>query len=274
MNARLTRTLRKLAAEKAPQLLSQVEQQDGDQIARIQWMARQLAHHHQVVLVGTLNKDETNVALHVQDWLRGFGQFCTMLTTTLYPSYTNISAYYADRSTNPWVVVLELEVEAVANVLAGTIVPYLAWRQPQRPYSEPELMGLMDIVLRHVLSVGNLSQDEYFRLQGQGVEQLKQMLSVQMRYVSVTTFDRPIMNLLPRQQPQPPMMLPEEQALHQRQLTQALEQVEVQDVDTTPSEEMFRPVQPITGLNKTSDEPRPAQRRVMPVPDLPPRHKS
>lgn len=286
MNARLTRTLRKLAAEKAPQLLSQVEQHSGDQIERIQWMARQLAHYRQVVLVGTLAQHHANVDLHVQDWLRGFGQFCTMLTSSLYPTYRDITARYADNTTNPWIVVLELESEQVADALAGTIVPFLAWRQPRRPYSEPELIGLMDIVLRHVLAVRNLDMDTHYHLQAQGVEQLKRMLSVEMRYVSLTTFDRPIVNLLPPQTSPPPVMLPEEQALHERQLTQQLELVEFQETDTTPSEEMFRPVPPITGLNKASDELRPAQqpaqrpaqqpvqqqaapRRTPPVPDLP-----
>lgn len=268
MKARLDRTLNKLAAQKAPHLLNHMQQNGGDKIAQIQWMARQLAEHRQVVLVGALEQEHSNVALHVHDWLRGFGQFCTLLTSTLYPSYTNISAHYADQTANPWIVVLELEVEPIASVLAGTIVPYLAWRQPQRPYSEPELRGLMDIVLREELSVSNLPSDDFYRLQQHGVDTLKHMLGVQMRYISVTTFDQPILNLLPRQQPQPPVMLPEEREQQQRRFTQELERVEIQEVDTTPSEQMFSPVPPITDLNKPV---QPNRQRTAPVPGLPTR---
>ena len=84
MRARLDRVLRKLGAAHAQHLLNHYEQMEGDQIARIQWLARQLAGYNQVVLVGKLHEMD-NVDLYFQDWLRGFGQFYALLTGILYP---------------------------------------------------------------------------------------------------------------------------------------------------------------------------------------------
>ena len=268
MKARLDRVLKKLALEHTPHLIAQYKQMEGDQIAHIQWLARQLARYNVVVLAGKL-KEMHNVDLYVQDWLRGFGQFNALLTSNLYPSFNQISASNGDTVENPHIVVLQLDVEPVSNALAGYVIPYLAWRQPQRPYSEPELRGLMDIILREELGVGNLQPDVFYRLQMEGVAILKQMLGVQMRYISVTTFDQPILSLLPKQPPQPPIMLPEEQKRQEREFTRELENVERQEVDTTPSEAMFNPIPMRHQSKDVTGQPNRAKKPFVPVPPLP-----
>jgi hypothetical protein len=265
MTARIERILHKLALQHAPHLTPPNWEHQGDPIERIQTLARRLASYNIVTLVGDLPPElERMKELHIQDWLRGYGQMYALLAQGLFPSYTRLNAYYADDHLPP-VAVLQGEAIPVMVALAGFIAPYVAARQTDKNVSDLELRGLMDIVLEE-LEGRDLPRHVYEGVRETGVTILRGMLRSTVRHISLTAFDKPILDTiqpplqLPREMrsapPPPPQSLPEEQLLRHE-----LERLPDDDQPPTATQEMF-----IRGIPLNR---RPANTRRPPVPDLP-----
>ena len=265
MSARIERILYKLALQHAPHLAPPGWDQQGDQVERIQTLARRLASYHIVTLVGDLPPELHRLKdIHIQDWLRSFGQMYTLLAQGLFPSYTRIHAYYADDRLPP-VAVLQGDAIPVTVALAGIITPYVAVRQSQPDVSDLELRGLMDIVLEE-LEGRDLPRSAYEGIRETGVNILRSMLRATVRHVSLTRFDKPILDAIQPQldlpsdapeTPPPPADLPEE-----RSLRRDLQNLKEDSKPNTATREMF-----IRGIPLS--RPPGAPRRP-PVPDLPP----
>ncbi len=259
MISRLERILYKLAYQNAPHLVPPGWSRSGDPIERVQLLARKLATYNVTVLIGELEPQLLSLKeLYIQDWLRSYGQMYTLLKDALFPSFGGISAQYADNRL-PAVVVFRGEAAPVITMFSGYITPYLAVRQTSK-VPELELRGFMDFILTE-LEAGNLSRPAYLHLQQNGVGILRQMLGATVRHVSLTSFDKPVIEALQppsikQQSTPPPAYLPEEQ---ERKLHYELEHLPEDDEPETPTEQMFLHDIPLT---------RTKQRRP-PVPPLP-----
>ncbi len=199
MSSRLQRILVKLAQEHAPHLVRDGWDQGGDPLDRLQRLARQLAHHNVLVLLGDL-RPELRAAreIHIQDWVRSCAQFYFLLARELFGPESTLSAYLADEH-DPPVAVLEGKNSAypVLEVMAGFVLPYLTARQPK--VYDLELLGLMDLVLSELAA----DEGKYRRLHRQGVHLIERMLNSTVQHVSLTTFDRPILNVIRGDEPPP-----------------------------------------------------------------------
>lgn len=271
MLTRLERILEKLAQRHAPHLAYMLWNQYDDPAARIQNFTRRLANHHIAVVVGDIPQNVPQVAelrnVHIQDWLRGYGQMYSILAQRLFPSYSNIEAYYADDRLPP-VVVLNGEAAPVIAVMSGYIAPYIAARQPYEKFvTELELRGMADVILNE-LEAGDLPRASYDDLKEATVVSLRQMLRASIRHVSLTAFDKPVLQDIPvsapptkqkveRKPPKPPEgQLPEQSAFRLK-----LELLEQDEKPDTPTERMFTVGVPMTHQTGTYRRP--------PVPRLP-----
>jgi hypothetical protein len=268
MTPRLERILVKLAAQYAPHLTPPGWDRVGDRTDRLQKLARQMAAFNILVLMAEVPPDRKKFFdAMVAEWIKGYGAFYNLLAQKLFPSFSRVSAFYAD-DRQPPVVVINGEATPVIQVLAGLITPYLAARQSTRP-SELELRGLMQIVMDE-LEAEDLPRAVYGQIHGAGVEIVRDLLNIGMFYVSLTVFDRPILSELEitapadgdpsaptvpvkaaAPPPAPPVRLPEqdggrqqtaaEEALapSQERLQYELERMP-EPHDHAPTEEMFR----------------------------------
>lgn len=277
MTARIERILFKLAQQHAPHLAPPGWDQIGDPIERVQKLARKLASYNLIILVGDLPAELVALReIHIQDWIRGYGQLYNLLAHGLFPSYARLNAYYADNRMPP-VVVLDGQSTPVMTVFAGCICPYLGLRQPARQHvTDLELRGLMDYVLNE-LEASDLPRAVYEGLRETGVELLRQMLASTVKHVSLTLFDKPelVRMIQPPAPPSPvgtqpavsapetppPPVPPKRSPMaEQAKLQYELEYLPEDDKPPTPTREMFAvniPLPPQSG------------KRRPPVPDLP-----
>lgn len=253
MLARLERILVKLAQQHAPQLTPPGWEQRGEQTTRIQTLARKLAKYNVCVLVGDVPKDIMPMRdMHIQDWVRNYGQMYNLLSQALYPSLARITAHYADDRL-PAVIVLNGDANPIMNVFSGTLNPYLAIRQPlQHQVTDLELRGLITYLLDE-LEARDLKHADYEALRENSVVLLKQMLRATVRHISLTSFDRPILDTI--QPPPPPPTIPANDDSQQtqtipkapdlvpdqsrKQIRHDLETLPDDDAPVTPTEQMF-----------------------------------
>jgi hypothetical protein len=264
MTTRLERILHKLAQEHAPALLQSRWGTDNDPVTRLQKMARKLASYNIAVLVGEVPDELTGLKdMYVQDWTRTYGQVYSLLAQGLFPSFSQVEAFYAD-DLLPAVIVLRGDAIPVIVVMAGYIMPYVAVRQGQGAVTDLELRGFMDIVLDE-LEAGDLKRSKYEHIRETGVGLLRQLLKSSIRSISLTAFDKPILDTIqppppdiPSQESRkptpPPDTLPE-----QEKLKDTLEDLPDGDASQTPTEQLFTNVIPLS---------KPKRRRP-PIPDLP-----
>ncbi len=253
MTARLERILYKVSQQHAPILTPPGWNQTGDPINRIQKLARALAGYNITILVGELapellhQKDQ-----YVQEWVRQYALMYHLLAQGLFPSFGKINAQYADDRLPP-VIVFYGEATPIVSVLSGYITPYVAVRQATAA-SDLELRGLMTVILDE-LEAGDLPHAVYDAMLAQGVNILKQMLQSTLRHVSLTLFDKPIIETIQQTQrdTSPPKVL------EARQLNYELEYLPEDNNPPTPTEEMFVVNVPL----------RQSSTRRPPVPNLP-----
>ncbi|GAB4512135.1 MAG: hypothetical protein OHK0046_11200 [Anaerolineae bacterium] len=261
---RIERILSKLAIRRAAYLTPPGWDQRGNQIERIQKLARELANHGYFVFVGEVPASVTSaMEVHMQDWVRSYGQMYNLLAQELFPAFSGYQAYLGDQN-QPMVVVFDCQAAVISGLMSGYVAPYVAVRQPTRnQVSELELHGFMSILLRE-LAAEDLPRETQQSIIESGVHIL--------RHISLTGFDAPILDGMqipdPRQtgtmpvfrdSPPPPPGLPQERV--KETLVQLPDQANI----PTPTEEMFVPY-PIPRTNSGSTSRRP------PVPDLPTRN--
>ena len=265
MSSRLQRILVRLAQANAPELVPDGWDRTGDPLDRLQWLARQLAGHNVLVLLGDL-KPELKAAreIHIQDWVRSCAQFYFLLARALFDPQSTLTAYLADEH-DPPVAVLQGKNNAypVLEVMAGFVQPYLTARQPQ--VHQLELHGLMDLVLEELAA----DEGRYRRLHRDGVLLLERMLNSTVQHVSLTTFDRPILTAIhgdrPTEQTARPTQPPPASAPQPTPLQQTIDEMQDDSEVRTPTDRLFTVHIPLPRLpnERTGDTGR------LPLPDLP-----
>jgi hypothetical protein len=263
---RLEQILTKLAMRHAPELLRELPPGKAE---RIPILARKLASVNLLVLMGQVAQPVTapDTIMRVQTWADGYIRLYSLLSHHLFPSFTHISAQYADDKL-PVVIVIKGAATPVVHVLAGFVAPYIAQRQGQTTVSDVELLGLMDTLLDE-LEASDLAREEYKGLRTDGVAVLKDLLRAPVQQLALTPFDRPLFSDIPQPSPQPPPSLPETSNLPPAMPT---ENVRVSGKATPPSsteedvnELLFDSSIPIFFARK----PRSAKKPRPPVPGLP-----
>src|SRR5690606_18143672 len=184
MNERLERAWIAVARRSAPPLVPSSWRQPGDYPRPLSELAGALAANNVLVLIGDLAPELAHqAAVHFKDWADAYVQLYTQLCETLFPSFTQVNAYYADQEWPP-VVVIYGAATPVIVVLAEYVAPYVVARQRQTP-SDVEIRGLIDTILDE-LEADDLPRDEYRRLRDECVGILKQLLATQVRQLPLT----------------------------------------------------------------------------------------
>jgi len=269
---RFERILYKLAQRHAPHLTPAGWSQGGDKLARVQKLARDLARYSVLVMVGNLAQPKA-IDVQVGQWVNLHAQFYGLLARSLFPTFSNIQAQYADNLTPP-VVVLIGDASPVLNTMSGIVLPYLAMRQPKADeVSDGELLALMDILLKD-LEAGDLPSAVYADIQHQCAGLLRHLLKGGVTHVMLTLFDKPVLEMVipdkPKDIPLKPTLLPKTGRLNplygeaptsdnNTKPAPNLAQLPDELVPNTPTEQMF--VKDIF-LDKS-------RKRVLPLPDLP-----
>jgi hypothetical protein len=264
MNERLERALIAVARRSAPTLVLTGWKQPGDYPRPLSELAGALAANNVLVLIGDLSPELAHqAAVHFKDWADAYVQLYTQLCETLFPSFTQVNAYYADQEWPP-VVVIYGAATPVIIALAEYVAPYIVARQRQTP-SDVEMRGLMDTVLDE-LEAGDLPRDDYRRLRDEGVALLKQLLAMQVYQLPLTPSAISIVTeetMMPPPAPMPPPPLP---------TTLPTETPPAAFPPDTLPEEV--PSEPVTRF-QTGEVPiffdvdRRSSKRRPPVPDLP-----
>ncbi len=213
MDQRVEQILITLAQQYAPALL-QTWNRQGDYSQRLPRLARGLANYGILVVMGdqpySLRGLGDDIRTQIQAWVNGYAQFYYLLTQTLLPSFTQVSAHYTDDKW-PLVIFMRGSAPAVIQRMAGYVAPFIYYRQMDATVSELELVGVMDLILEE-LEASSLSPDVLRKLRTDGAIQLKRMLEAQIRQLQLTEFDQPLFTASRRFVPIPksPPMLPEE----------------------------------------------------------------
>lgn len=281
MNARLERTLLQLAKQHAPHLIP-VDWPQLDLMLRGPQLARRLAGYNLLVMMGYLSPPFLpSREKHIQQWVNDYGQLYGLLARHLFPSLTAVRAEYADNEL-PALIIINGAAIPIMHVLAGFIVPYIATRQSHPNPSEPEMLGLMDIVLKE-LEAGDLPRSLYEQIKSESAEIIRRLLESPVRQVGITMFDRPIIGKV-RPMPAPPEKLPEQEALSEKPAPekstpppekpapppeQATPPLEKPAPPTPPQATVTKPGPP--DLNEPPPKAGDSNRfgRRLPVPDLP-----
>lgn len=278
--SRIERILHKLCQEHAPQLTPPGWDSEGDPVTRIHKLARKLASYNVVLLVGEVPAELGTLGqMHVEDWVRSYGQFYSLLAKQLFPSFAEVNASYADNRQPP-VIVLKGASVPIMVILAGYVIPYMAVKRTRGKITDLELRGFMDVILDE-LEAGDLSRADYDQIREEGVKILRQMSESMVRHISLTLFDRPILDEIQPSLPnmdeappppaQPPEAKPQERQPpppppgtlpEQERITYKLEHLAEDDATPTPTEQMFISDIPLGKRGGTTG-------RRPPVPDLP-----
>lgn len=185
MKERLERTLIDLARRYAPQLAPLQWSRPGDYPRPLPELARLLAAHGALPLLGDVPVPYTNEAsVHLKLWVDTYTRIYTVLTGALFPSYTQASAHYADNDWPP-LVVLVGSAAPVLSSMGAYIAPFVAVRQGGAAASEVELRGLVDLLL-DTLEAADLPRDQYTRLRGELVSLVKDLLALHVRQMPLT----------------------------------------------------------------------------------------
>jgi hypothetical protein len=194
MKARLERTLIGLARRYAPQVIPLDWTQPGDYPRPLPELARALAAHNVLVLIGDIPVPYTSeVSVHIKLWADTYIRLYHIVAQTLFPSLLECNAYYGDQEWPP-IIVLHGKATPVIVGLAGYISPFIASRQSGLPTSEVEMRGLADMLLEE-LEAGDLPRPEYNLLRDEVVQLVKDLLALHVRQMPLTPPKRPILGV-------------------------------------------------------------------------------
>jgi len=278
-SARLEHALITVARRYAPSLIPTGWQRPGDYPGALPELARALASYN--VLLMSAEAPQTSV----KHWTDGYQSFYQLLSGTLFPSFTRVSAFYIDQQ-EPLIVALYGEATPVITAMAGYVAPYVVARQGMRP-PEVEILGMMDMILEEVEAT-DLPRDDYRRLRDSGAQVLRQLLDSGVRQMPLTpptramifddmTAQRPNPPATPQSQrtaPPPPTDLPEPPpapAPPPSDLPEYLPPPPVTPPTNEPPKRRFDPDAVPIFFNPGSGSQRGTN--VPPVPPLPPRDR-
>jgi hypothetical protein len=178
-DSRIETALITLARRFAPALVPAGWAKPGDYPERLSMLATRLAAYNHLVLIGDVQASSADSAAQVQRWVEGYVRLYEALSGTLFPSFTQISAQYADNHTPPLVIVTGTATPVMV-ALAGYIAPYVAARAQAGDASDVELRGLADMMLED-LEAGDLPRDAYRQLRNSCVMLVRQLLDAPVR---------------------------------------------------------------------------------------------
>jgi hypothetical protein len=207
-SSRLERALIASARRHAPQLVPAHWHAAGDLRVSLSEFSEQLAHAQTLVIVGILPSDRLHQAgVLYKDWAETYIALYAALCASLFPSYPNVNAFYAD-SEFPAIVIIHGDCPPVIDTLAGFVAPYIATRQGAIPApSDAELSNIAESVLDD-LEAGDLPTDQFRSLRGIVNGHLRTLLASPVRQWMLT----PIADRAPFAQantpPPPPSTLP------------------------------------------------------------------
>lgn len=205
-DTRLEITLLTIARRYAPPLVPPGWQRPGDYPAPLPELARALASYNVLVLLGDLPNELTHQAGdHFKQWAEAYKRFYSLLCDQLFPSFTQINAFYADQDWPP-IVALQGAATPVIVAMAGYVAPFIAARQTGGRVSDVELVGLMDVILDD-LEAGDLPRAAYRQLRDDGAAQIKTLLASPVRQLPLTPRARPLFG---EDEAPPPLPLPED----------------------------------------------------------------
>lgn len=200
-NSRIEAILTRLANKHAPQLLTTPPAPDVK--TQINTLSYGLAKVGTLVLMGDLSEGlRAERETHVNNWVSLVATLYRLLVDALFPSLQRMEATYAD-SQFPPIIVLDVESEFVARMIAGYIIPYVAARQGETHLSEAELRGVMMMVMDE-LDADTLPTPSYNKLLSEGIGVLRALIELPIKHITLTEFARPIFQELKTPTPPPP----------------------------------------------------------------------
>ncbi len=205
---RLERVLTATARRYAPALLPASPAGAGMDAAACARLAAGLARANVLVLPGTLQGEHGAASgVYYTDWVSLYAGLYTRLCEVLFPSFCEVSAYYADDAMPP-IVLIHGAVMPVIDVMARYTAPFVAAAQAAAlPIPDDALLGLAAQMLA-ALEAGDLQRMEYRRLQAECAMIMRQMIVCNVRQHSLTP-PAPDLHLPQAAQPAPPPSLPE-----------------------------------------------------------------
>jgi hypothetical protein len=191
--SRLERALIGAAARYAPSLVPAGWAAPGDyaRLTRsrdpLAALADGLAAEGTLPLLSTLPTDRAREAGAIyQAWASHYTQLYSVLAAALFPSYRDVQALFADQAFPPIVLIVGGAVP-VTLALAAYAAPFTAARRMQnRPASEVELRGLLDLMLDD-LEADDLPRDRYRALRDEGAALIKAILNEPVIPLALTT---------------------------------------------------------------------------------------
>jgi hypothetical protein len=261
VDPRLERALIAIARRYAPDLVPQNWQQAGDYRAPLTDLARALASHGALAMMGDPAPGVTNTQMAYKAWVDGYSRLYNALSAALFPSFTGISSFFVDHET-PQVVVIVGEATPVIEMLAGHIAPYIVARQGRQDATPYELNGLMETVLEE-LEAHDLPGEDYRSLRTACANLISPMLFTAIRQYPVT----PPLRQMPANNnaaPPPPPDFPEMERLSRPK--PRVEPEERRQPDPPRTRDVNPRVDPLPPppLSFNSDELK--QRRQPPIP--------
>lgn len=179
--ARLELLLMKVARRYAPSVVPYGWQGAGDYTRltngkNLAQLTRALAGYNALIAVGDLPQQLHDHALiHLKDWVDQYTRFYSVLADRLFPTFRNLSAYYADEAIPRTIAVIGSATPVIV-VMCEVIVPYITARQAHYGADEAELNSVMNLVLDR-LGVERVPVEDIQRLRAEGVQILKQLLA-------------------------------------------------------------------------------------------------
>lgn len=194
-NARMERVLIAVARRYASALVPVGWTQAGDFPDPLPSLAAKLTEYGVLVIPGTLPEALAHqVAVLYRDFADAYTTLYNSLTRTLFPTFTQVSAFYADEAYPP-IVGLYGQAIPVMMVLGEFVAPFVASRDATTQLvSDLELRGLVDQMLDE-LEAGDLSRDEYRILRDECVFEIKTILNCHVKPLALTPPNRSLIGI-------------------------------------------------------------------------------
>jgi hypothetical protein len=202
MTERLERALIAIARRYAPELVPPTWQMAGDYPAPLPDLARRLAAHGALAMMGDLVAGGGDAGMAFRGWADGYMRMYAVLCAPLFPSYTEVSAFFVDNEQPP-VVVLVGAATPVIETMAGIVAPYVVMRQGAAAagVTAAELDQIVMLALDE-LEANDLPPDALARLRQDAALTLRTLLSASIRQYALIP---PVRDLFA---PPPPPSLP------------------------------------------------------------------
>ncbi|GAB1420607.1 hypothetical protein MASR2M15_07150 [Anaerolineales bacterium] len=192
---RIKQLLIQYTQQQAPQLLSQLQNQNDQEV----FLTRGLAKQGKLILILEAHtSDIEEISAGINHWTALIGEIYQVICSQLFPSYGRIHAAYVDNHL-PVVIALDGECAPVVYAMAHWIIPYLA-QSKKGAASEAHLQNLNKRVLGFLEM--DLTDQEAYKLLSQEInKRIRLLKQASVSTVSFLPLEEGIMSLTP---PAPP----------------------------------------------------------------------